>query len=71
MKLQEQVRQYLAKIGKKGGASTSPAKLAAAARNGASRWQPKDLGHVRDSAFEDRESMRAAITRATRKGGAK
>jgi hypothetical protein len=66
MKVQEQVRQYLAKIGKKGGESTSTAKLAAAARNGAKRWAPKDLGTVRDSR-QDSAAMSAAIRRATAK----
>jgi len=41
MTLPEEVRQYLSALGKKGGASTSPAKRAASKRNGKRGGWPK------------------------------
>ena len=70
MKLPTKIRAFFALHGAKGGKSTSAAKVAAARANGR-KHLPADLGFVRDSAFEDRENMRATIKRATRKGGAK
>ena len=46
MSLSEEVRKYLSNLGKRGGASKSAAKLAAAAANGRKGGRPKKVSTV-------------------------